>query len=252
MPAASTFSTLNTDLQNNIIRRQNVEYVAYLPTLLNTAMYEICQRKKYWFLEVRQQFAIIYGVGSWWQIALPAGAAYGTIQEDIEGVWEVLTTGQNRPLDYLPYDQAISLYYLPTSNPANSPQGQVESYSETTDYTGILLFPVPIQSTTILVEWRAKSLPDWDGVSTTATNILIQQYYNVVVQKCKALSYDFFGMNQRWQIEDAKFDKLCKETIDREHVSKRWQRIKTLPQRKGLEIPREAQIAPFNTPPWTL
>jgi len=248
-----TFAQFQTSLLNNM-RRQTAEYLAEVPNIINSAQDIICQRKKYWFLENRQQFSITQGVGSWWQVTLPAGASYSTITEDIFGVWEVLSSGQNNPIEYLPYDQAITLYYLPSNNPAIAPPGEIESYSETPDYTGIILYPVPIANTSVYVAWRAKSLPDWDGVSQTANNIITNEYYNLLLEISLALSYKFYygPQHQRYVSGLQSFEQMARVTIDREATQKRWERIKTLPLRKGMEVPRQMQIAPFRTPPWEL
>ena len=243
-----TFSQLKASILNNV-RRQTVEYLTELPNIINDAQDQICQRHDYWFLQLFQTFTITVGVGSWWQINLPVGASYSTLPDDIIEAWELVAGGQNLPIEYMPYDQAVTLYPLPS---ALSTQGQIEVFSETPDYTGLILWPVPIKNTSVYLEWRAKSLPDWDGVSQTAHNVLTDQYSNVIEEFSIALSWKFYGMQERFMTRLNYAEKLAKDTLDQENIRKKFSRIKTLPLRKGLEIPRQRQIVPFRTPPFSL
>jgi hypothetical protein len=245
-----TFMQLQQSVLNNV-RRHTAEYVQELPNIINDAQDQICQRQQYWFLEGWMQYSIDITKPNFWVINLPQGASYATLPDDIFGVWEVLWTGENNPLEYLPYPLAISQYYIPSADRNTSPPGQAEAYSETPDYTGIIIWPVPVRNMKVLIEWRAKSLPDWDGSSTSAHNVLTDQYYNVFQEWCIALSWRFYGMEERFVSRMKEAERVTARTIDRENLRKKWARIKMLPQRKGTEIPRRLQIAPFRTPPWS-
>lgn len=244
----NTFATLAESVKNNV-RRLSAEYLQELSTIINDAQDEICQRKRYWFLEVYDMFHTADNPSEPWHIVLPTGAGYSTIVDDIAGVWWMDEAQNMKPLEYLPYHQAIVLYYIPG---ANQTAGMPEVYSETENYDGIYIFPNPLQDFDIYMKWTARSLPDWDGSSQTATNILVQQYANVMLEWSVALSWKFHGMSARYQERLQYAEALATRTLDREDVRKRWQRIKTLPQRKDLSIPRQQQVSPFRTPPWVL
>lgn len=244
----NTFWTLQESIKNNV-RRLSAEYLIELPNLINDAQDQICQRRRYWFLEVYDMFRIKVDTPYFWQIIFPEGAGYSTIVDDVKNVWWVDEGFNTKPLEYMPYHQAINLYYIPD---LTKTRGMPETYSETIDYKGIIIFPVPIKDLDIYIRWTARSLPDWDGLSQTATNILVQQYYNVFLEWAIALSWKFHGMSARYQERLQYAEALATRTIDREHVRKRWERIKFLPQRKDLSIPRQQQVSPFRTPPWVL
>lgn len=243
----NTFYTLQTSMLNNV-RRYSAEYLQEASTIINDAQDQVCQRRRYWFLEVYDMFQTNQP-GQPWHIILPEGAGYSTIADDVQGVWWMDEAQNMKPLEYLPYHQAIVLYYIPGENQT---AGMPEVYSESPNYDGIFIYPNPSQEFNIYMKWTARSLPDWDGESQTATNILVQQYYNILLEWAIALSWKFHGMSARYQERLNFAEVLAAKTLDREHFRKRWERIKTLPQRKDLSIPRQQQVSPFRTPPWVL
>lgn len=236
----NTFATLKTSIQNNV-RRNTAEYLAELDKIVNDAQDQICQRKQYWFLEQNQTFTYTIGVGTWWQLNLPVGASYSALPDDVLVMQKQFQQGNNissTPVEYLPYELASQIYPLPG---ANSAPGDIQAYSETLDYTGLILWPVPsIQYSGIFVKWRARSLPDL--INAGDHNVLTDDYFNVILEWAVALSWKFFGMNSRYEQRLNYADVLAKKTIDKESTRKKWARIKTLPQRKGLEIPRQTQV----------
>lgn len=241
-----TLQQLETRIQNNI-RRWTPSLATEIPNIINDAQDQICQLRNFWFLKLNQTYTVTVGVGSWWVLTLPAGASYNTLPDDVTAVFETVNTGtqtQNLPLEYLPYDTALTLYPVPTALAAS---GEVTAYSETLDYTGIILWPVPIANTTIFVEWRAKSLPDL--VNATDHNVLTDSYTNVIQKWSEALCWQHLGESSKFQNAYGWANNLAKTTVCRENTRKRWARIHMLPQRKGTEIARTAQIPPFGAVP---
>src|SRR2546430_3481328 len=219
----------------NEVRRISAELSAELRNLLNKAIWEICQRKSYWFLEPTVVFPLVVNIQDY-----PAGTLDVLFESPILGWYLPTGSSQRNPLDYLTIEQALIYYPVTGAGPVGPP----EAFSPNEDFTKIRIYPSPLLvgvNDTVSIRYRGRTFTAVQNDNDT--NYLINFFPELVVAFHKWKCFEFLGEINRTILAKAEAESLALKTIDREDTQKVWAAVKTLKIKKGaLEIARQGPL----------